>query len=185
MDQSILWRGIDMPGHDACRLFSADSRWHLSGAAVFLHEQQPCCLNYDVVSDANWRTTGAKVSGWLGQDAIELEITVGPDLRWRINGVEKPAVGGCIDVDLNFTPATNLLPIRRLDLSINEAAEVNAAWLRFPEFELEPLPQVYKRLDEFTYHYESGGGSFVSELKVNAVGFVTDYGGLWQAESKS
>ena len=86
-------------------------------------------------------------------------------------------------MDLNFTPATNLLPIRRLNLALNEAAEVKAAWLRFPDFELEPLSQVYKRLDEFTYHYESGGGSFVSQLKVNAVGFVTDYAGLFVAES--
>ena len=174
---------MEKPGHDACRLFVANSRWHLSGAAVFLHEQQPCCLNYEVVSDENWRTSGAKVSGWLGQNMIELEISVGPELKWQLNGVEKPVVEGCIDVDLNFTPATNLLPIRRLNLAVDETAEVNAAWLRFPEFELEPLPQVYKRLDEFTYHYESSGGSFVSELKVNGVGFVTSYGDLWRADA--
>jgi len=60
---------------------------------------------------------------------------------------------------------------------------VKAAWLRFPEFQLEPLSQIYKRVDEFVYDYESGGGSFVSQLKVNAVGFVTDYAGLFKAES--
>ena len=184
MDESILWRNIDMPGHDACRLFSDTAgQWHLSGTAVLSHEHQPCCLNYEVVSDQNWKTVRAKVSGWLGKELVELEVTVDLDLKWRLNGVEKPAVEGCIDVDLNFTPATNLLPIRRLNLAVNEAAEVKAAWLRFPDFELEPLSQVYKRLDEFTYHYESGGGSFVSQLKVNAVGFVTDYAGLFRAES--
>lgn len=182
-NESILWRGIDMPGHDACRLFSLNGRWHLSGAAVFSHKQQPCCLNYEVISDQHWKTVSARISGWLGQDPVKFEITAGPDLKWRINGVEKPAVDGCTDVDLNFTPATNLLPIRRLNLAVNEVAEVKAAWLRFPDFELEPLPQVYKRLDEFNYHYESGGGSFVSQLKVNAVGFVTDYAGLFKAES--
>lgn len=148
-----------------------------------MHEQQPCCLNYNVVSAPDWKSVRATVSGWLGNELLELEIVVDADLKWRINGVEKPAVAGCIDVDLNFTPATNLLPIRRLNLAIDEAAEVKAAWLRFPDFELEPLSQVYKRLDEFTYHYESNGGSFVSQLQVNAVGFVTDYAGLWQAES--
>ena len=172
-----------MPGHDACRLFSSNGQWHLSGAAVFSHNEQPCCLSYHVVSDQNWKTVRAKVSGWVGNDLVELEFTVGPDLKWRLNGIEKPAVEGCIDVDLNFTPATNLLPIRRLNLAVDEAADVKAAWLRFPDFELEPLPQVYKRLDESTYHYESGDGSFVSVLKVNAVGFVTDYAGLFRAES--
>src|SRR5829696_5080279 len=96
-NESILWRGIDMPGHDACRLFFADGRWHLSGTAVFLHNQLPCCLNYEVVSDENWRTTGANVSGWLGQNIVELELIVGPDLEWRMNGVEQPEVKGCVD----------------------------------------------------------------------------------------
>jgi hypothetical protein len=182
-NESILWRGVDLPGHDACRLLSAAGQWHLAGAAVFSHDQQPCCLNYNVVSDRDWKTVRANVSGWLGKELIELEVVVDPDLKWRLNGVEQPAVEGCIDVDLNFTPATNLLPIRRLNLAVGEAADVKAAWLRFPDFELEPLSQVYKRLEESTYHYESGGGSFVSQLKVNAVGFVTDYAGLFRAES--
>jgi hypothetical protein len=181
--QSILWRGIDMPGHDACRLTSQDREWHLSGAAVFSHVQKPCRLDYHVVCDQHWNTVLAKVSGWLGNDLVELELTVGADRKWRMNGVEQPAVAGCIDVDLNFSPSTNLLPIRRLNLEINQGAEVNVAWLRFPGFELEALPQIYKRIDQFRYHYESGGGSFVAELKVNAAGFVTDYPELFQAES--
>ena len=89
MDESILWRGSDRPGHDACRLFSADGQWQLSGVAVLSHEQQPCCLKYEVVADQNWKTVRAKVSGWVGKESTELELTVGPDLKWRVNGVEK------------------------------------------------------------------------------------------------
>jgi hypothetical protein len=92
---------------------------------------------------------------------------------------------GCTDADLNFSPSTNLLPIRRLDLAVGQAAEVRAAWLRFPGFELEPLSQLYRRLDKTTYHYESAGGQFMAELKVNRAGFVVDYGGLWLAELAS
>ena len=111
---------------------------------------------------------------------MNIAITVaGP--RWTLNGVEESTVEGCIDLDLNFSPATNLLPIRRLKLAIGEQGEVKAAWLRFPGFRLELLPQVYTRLDELTYRYSSDGGSFVRDLTVNDVGFVTDYPGLWQA----
>lgn len=97
-------------------------------------------------------------------------------------GRERPEVAGCIDLDLNFSPCTNLLPIRRLGLAIGQEAQVRAAWLRFPNFELEPLPQLYRRLDESTYRYESGGGQFVADLQVNQTGFVTNYPGIWQAE---
>jgi len=104
-------------------------------------------------------------------------------LGWWVNGEERPEVARCIDVDLNFSPSTNLLPIRRLDLAIGESAEVKAAWLRFPSFALEPLDQVYRRISADAYRYESAGGSFVRDLQVNAAGFVTDYPDFWTAEA--
>ncbi len=82
---------------------------------------------------------------------------------------------------MNFSPSTNLIPVRRLDLAIGESAEVKAAWLRFPEFKLEPLQQQYRRLDEFSYRYTSAGGQFVADLKFNWAGFVVDYPDLWMA----
>jgi hypothetical protein len=94
-------------------------------------------------------------------------------------------VAGCIDLDLNFSPSTNLLPIRRLDLAIGQEAEVQAAWLRFPSFTLERLEQLYRRIDVATYRYESAGGKFVTELQVNAAGFVTHYPNAWQVEAGS
>jgi hypothetical protein len=180
---SIVWRGFYLPGHEACRLFSANSGWHLTGTAVFSHQQQPCQLDYVIVCDASWHTQSAAVGGWLGDTLVDIELTVDSDQNWRLNGSTRPEVTGCIDLDLNFSPSTNLLPIRRLGLTIGQAAEVKAAWLRFPGFGLEPLPQVYRRLDEITYRYESADGQFVADLQVNRTGFVTNYPGIWQAEA--
>jgi len=95
--------------------------------------------------------------------------------------VEQTDIKSCTDVDLNFSPSTNLPPIRRLDLPIGEAAKVKAAWLRFPSFEFELLTQQYRRLDENTYRYESAGGQFVSKPKVNKSGPVVDYPDIWRA----
>jgi hypothetical protein len=91
-------------------------------------------------------------------------------------------VAGCIDIDLGFSPSTNLLPIRQLSLAVGEEAEVRAAWLPFPSLMFELFSQVYRREGARTYRYESGGGTFVRMLEVNAAGFVTSYPGLWQAE---
>jgi uncharacterized protein len=60
---------------------------------------------------------------------------------------------------------------------------VNAAWLAFPSLVFEVLPPVYRREEERAYRYQSAGGTFMRVLEVNAVGFVTSYPGLWQAES--
>ena len=180
--QSILWRGIHWPGHEACRLFSQNAEWHLEGTAVFSHVHQPCRLSYLVVCEENWNTLRARISGWVGDTVVDIDLVVDRKHRWRLNGIEHPNTAGCIDLDLNFSPSTNLLPIRRLNLPVGQQALVTAAWLKFPGFELEPLSQVYSRIDESTYRYASGGGQFVADLKVDRLGFVTKYPGIWQAE---
>jgi uncharacterized protein len=182
MDHVMLWRRLDEPGHDAARLLLRDSCWHLTGAAVFAHNQLPCRLDYLVMCNLEWQTISTKVTGWVGSTIVEIELLVDSAQNWQINGVECPAVTGCIDVDLGFSPSTNLLAIRRLDLDIGEEARAQAAWLSFPEFTLEVLEQLYRRSQETSYHYESAGGSFVTELEVNATGFITQYPGLWQVE---
>ncbi len=132
--------------------------------------------------DASWATLAGRVSGWVGQTSVELDVVVDRDRNWRVNGVECPLVTGCIDLDLNFSPSTNLLPIRRLNLSVGQEAEVKAAWLRFPSFELETLVQIYRRVDESVYQYRSEP-DFVAELDVDEFGLVTNYRGLWIAEA--
>ena len=181
-DYTILWGRLDRPGHESARVFLRDSRWHLAGSALFAHEGRACRLDYSVVCDAAWQTVSGRVSGWLGADTVELHVSVDSARRWRLNGRDCPAVAGCVDIDLNWSPSTNLLPIRRLGLAPGQKAEVRAAWLRFPSFALEPLDQRYRRLDESTYRYESGGGSFVADLEVNEAGLVVHYPGFARAE---
>jgi hypothetical protein len=131
-----------------------------------------------VICNHAWETTSARVTGSMGNRAIEHRIEAAATHAWQLNGDHVPAVDGCIDVDLNFSPSTNLLAIRRLALDIGEEAEIVAAWLRFPSFTLEPLQQVYLRLSETTYRYTSNYGKFVAELEVNDAGFVTLYPGF-------
>ena len=157
----------------------------MEGTAVFSHEKQPCRLDYQIICNDAWQTLSANVDGWLGNTSVDIQITTDATQHWWLNEVEQPDITGCIDIDLNFSPSTNILPIRRLNLAIGETAEVKAAWLRFPSFKLEVLPQQYRRLDETTYRYESAGGKFVADLKVNQSGFVLEYPGIWRSEVTS
>ena len=181
-EETVLWRRLDRPGHESARVFFTDPFWCLAGTAVFRHEQQPCRLDYLVTCDTKWRTSSGKVAGWVGDELVEIELSADLRGRWRLNGEECVEVSGCIDLDLNFSPSTNLLPIRRLGLEPGQEAQVRAAWLRFPSFTLEPLEQLYRRIDLDTYRYESAGGRFVADLQVNEAGFVTNYPSFWQIE---
>src|SRR5215213_9894862 len=134
----VLWRWLDREGHEAGRLDDHTLR----GTAVLKHENEVCSLAYRIECDEAWRTQLTLVHGFVGAREVEIEI-IANDGRWTMNEQHIAAVGGCIDVDLNFSPSTNLLPIRRLDLAIGEEATVRAAWLRFPALTLEPLEQTY------------------------------------------
>ncbi|HXK58341.1 MAG TPA: putative glycolipid-binding domain-containing protein [Acidobacteriota bacterium] len=182
MTEPMLWRRIDRPGHESARLLTLDTEHRLLGSAVFVYENQACRLDYTITCDQAWATVSASIKGWVGNRVIESEIVVDGARIWRLNGQEVQDLVGCCDIDLNFSPATNTLPIRRLSLEPGGRAELRAAWLRFPDFTLEPLEQVYQRASAEVYRYESGGGKFVAWLKVNEDGFVTDYPGFWRAE---
>jgi hypothetical protein len=177
-----LWRRRDIPGYESCRIFSRDAGWQLAGAALFAYHGSACRLDYVIACDSEWLTQSAVVSGWVGTRVIDITVTRHASGRWSLNGTACPAIAGCVDVDLNFSPSTNLLPIRRLELSIGQAAAVRAAWLRFPTFELEPLEQTYARISERVYRYESSGGRFVADVTVDAQGLVLDYGEIWSRE---
>ncbi len=142
----------------------------------------PVRLDYSVECNAAWETRSAAVTGWVGSTEVDVHVSAGPD-GWRRNGELVASVAGCVDVDLNFSPSTNLLPLRRLDLAVGSEAVVRAAWLRFPSFTLEPLEQLYRRVAPDTYEYESAGGGFRAELRVNTFSLPLVYGGWWVVET--
>ncbi len=182
----ILWRRLDVPGHDAASVREVEGGAELRGMAVFHDEGGPTALHYSVRCDTEWRSTEATVDGWCGARTVELRVRHAHATGWTLNGVPCPAVAGCVDLDLNFTPATNLLPLRRLDLAVGQAGEVRSAWLEWPAAVLTPLVQRYARRSVTEYDYEAdlpGTDKFVAVLRVEPGGWVLDYAGLWQAEA--
>jgi hypothetical protein len=183
-EEMVLWRRLDRPGHEAARLIFHDPFWHLGGTAVFEHEGVPCRVEYLVACSSGWQTLHAKIAGWIGTKCVRLDVASDSHHRWRLNGEECAAVDGCIDLDLEFSPATNVLPIRRLGLPVGGRADLTSAWLRFPQLTLEPLVQVYRHVSDHTYQYEALGGTFATELDVSPSGMVLRYPELWEAERR-
>jgi uncharacterized protein len=178
-EASMMWRRVDLPGHDVCRLVRADDGWRLEGAAVFNDDARPALLAYEVDCDSRWRTTRARVRGHVGGFPIVADIA-SSDGAWRLDGAVVPGVGGCVDLDLGFTPATNLLSIRRLALTEGDAADVRAAWYDAGANGLQPIEQRYERRGYSTYWYESPTFKYAAELDVLPTGFVRRYPRLWE-----
>ncbi|RJF96795.1 hypothetical protein D3870_20635 [Noviherbaspirillum cavernae] len=179
----FFWRKLDFPGHDACCLFTLADGYRLSGAAVFMESGRVCQLQYEVVADQAFRTRSASVAGFVGQKAVNVRIASSGDARWEVNGKSRPGLAGCQDVDLGFTPATNLLALRRLALEVGERAEAPAAYLAFPQMKVTMLPQHYKRLSRAEYLYEAPTVGYRGTLRVSPLGAIIEYPGLFQLES--
>ncbi|WP_214469457.1 putative glycolipid-binding domain-containing protein [Mesorhizobium sp. dw_380] len=182
---SILWRRLDVEGHDACLLSQTDGGFSLQGQAIVVQDGEPCCLAYEVICDAGWRTRSARVEGFLGMRKLHYEIERDSDGRWMLNGEPQNGVAGLVDVDLGFTPASNLLAIRRLALGIGETMPAPAAYLTFPALELVRLEQSYRRLDGTRYAYAAPMFGYEEILRASPHGFVVDYPGLWTSVAAS
>jgi hypothetical protein len=180
LKQSLFWQRMDDFGTEHCNLWQHDAGWQLEGVALTLFNRQLSRAHYQVWVDPQWRTYQAEINMQLDGIDRTLQLVSDKGGRWWVAGQEDPTLGGCIDVDLRVTPATNILPIRRLELPVGGSEQVTAAWVRFPELTVEVLPQRYTRLSATQYRYESSNGAFTAELEVDELGMVIDYPGGWQ-----
>ena len=101
---SVIWKRRDLPGHETCRIIAGETDWRLTGVAILLWEARACRLDYLIDCDAQWVTRSAVVSGWVGEQTIDVRVTRDAGGRWTLNGEVCEGVAGCLDVDLNFSP---------------------------------------------------------------------------------
>ena len=130
----LLWSSAELRSTEHFRLAIETSSATLAGVVVLEGGGVPGHLTYRVEVDGSWRTVAADAEIELGPtQRRRLEVADG---RWTVDGVQRADLDGCVDVDLGWTPATNLLPIRRLELESGGAGRIDAAWLRYPELDV-------------------------------------------------
>lgn len=173
------WRRLDVPGTDECRLTRAGSAWLLIGTATYEHLGHAARLQYQVRCNSHWQTTRGTVQGEIGGKSVHLAVARAGTGVWTVNGRVARELSGLVDLDLGFTPATNLFPLKRLALTIGDSAEAEAAWLDEETWTLSRLPQRYERRSAMSYWYESPTAGYSGLLTVDSDGFVRDYPGLW------
>jgi hypothetical protein len=135
-------------------------------------------LFYELAIDDGWRVRDAK-----------LFLTSGPRLHlesdgrgsWRANGQGRPDLQGCADVDIQASPLTNTLPIRRLALDRGQSAVIGVVYIRVPSLVVEPVRQRYTALEPGSlYRFESLESPFKADLPVDGEGFVMNYPRLFR-----
>ena len=176
---SILWRRLGEDGLDRATVEPDAGGFRIAGTALFSHRGAGYDIRYSVITDSEWNTriVAAHVQGPEGERRLSLRVQ--DDGVWMMGGEELPALAGARDVDLAFTPAANMVPIRRLGLDVGESADIEAAHAAFPDRSITRETQRYERLSENIYRFSAAGTSI--DLGVRPDGLVTDFGDRWTA----
>jgi len=174
------WDFVDGTGSEMASLSRGKSDWVIQGQIARTIAQAQIEVEYVILCDSSWRTKTAKVVVSNGKENRKLDLCNNNGF-WFQDGERCPALDGCVDVDLEWSPSTNTLPLRRLNIPVGgESGFVTAAWIRFPELRTQPLLQNYRRMAEDTYLYRSHGGTFEAEISVDRHLLVVSYEGLWE-----
>jgi len=158
--RTAVWRWLKRTGLERCELVRDTAGWTMRGTIVTLGERGPAEASYTISCDPEWRTERADIS--LRDDSGARAL-------------------GLVDIDLGWSPSTNTIAIRRLNLRVGaRSGPLTMAWVRFPDLRVGPLAQEYERLEERRYRYTSRGGAFSAVIEVDDDGLVVEYEGFWQ-----
>jgi hypothetical protein len=178
----ILWQGLIAPSMERFVAARTENGFQLSGLILQAYRDEPYVVRYSIDVDDAWRTRAVQIEVENdGQHQTAL-MTDGAG-HWSRDSEPLPAVEKCLDVDLEWSPSTNTLPIRRLGLAPGETKTVAAAWVRFPSLEVQRIDQAYERLEKRRFRYRSG--RFTADLMVDEDGIVLQYGVNWKAVASS
>jgi hypothetical protein len=181
IERHIVWHCALLASSEHCTFIENDDGFRFLGVVVVPLGELPCHIEYSIDVDRRWHTRGVATTivTPLGTRHINIRSLLSD--RWEVDGTLMTQLEGCDDVDLGWSPVTNTMPIRRLDLGVGESRDITAAWIRFPELDVVRNVQTYTRLAGDRWRYQSGDYEF--ELLVEpATGLVLAYGDeLWRA----
>jgi hypothetical protein len=168
------WRFIDaVDGFEV--LFAQPGR--LRGHTSAVENGQAYAVRYDIAVDERWRTREARVTSDTLSGMRETVLCSDGSGRWTIDGKRAPQLDGLIDVDIEASACTNLLPVHRLPHALEELVEAPAVYVQARDLSVRRLDQTYRRLDERRYDY-SAEADFQVVLEYDASGLVVDYPGI-------
>jgi uncharacterized protein len=180
--KSVIWESKTFNSIEYCALSQDAYRFILKGTTILL--KQPSIIRYLVECDKCWKTRVAQIRQEREGKVNSLALRTNAEGIWFEGKAPLTLATGLLDIDFEFSPATNTLPINRLNLNEGESKEVDSLWIRSESLKTERLRQRYSRLDLTHYKYEVLSFDFESIIEVDELGLVVNYGNLWHRNAE-
>ena len=177
----IVWQGLSEPSLEYPDL-ETDPQPRARGSIVAVWDGRPIRLEYEIDCDPDWVVRRVEARLEAGSGLRHLALRASREGAWTDGDDQSiPELTGCSYVDIQATPFTNSLPIRRLQLEPGVKRDLRVAYVGIPSLQVSAADQRYTRLDDASsprYRYRSG--DFEAVLVVDDAGIVIDYEGLWR-----
>lgn len=169
------WEGCEA-GMEHVDVSPADGGIDFAGVVIG-SESGPFALAYRLRVDSEWHVREAHLKTTSRHG---LHLVSNGKGTWHVNGVEEPAFQGCLDIDIQASPITNTLPIRRLGLKPGESSDLRLCYISVPDLAVTVAEQRYTALESRLFRFESLTSGFTADLPVDEDGVVLDYPGLFR-----
>ncbi|HLU35848.1 MAG TPA: putative glycolipid-binding domain-containing protein [Thermomicrobiales bacterium] len=183
MAMELMWQTLDAPGFEHVRLDDGHPGWDVYDSMVIReHDGQVRRGGYTLVVDKAWRTLEIRIMVEQAPGSMAaLHLLANGEGVWADAEEHRiPELDGCVDVDIQWSPLTNTLPVRRLDLRPGEEQEIRVAYIELPSLTVRPVIQRYTRLNGGRVRYESETRDFARDLQIDEDGFVEHYPDLFR-----
>jgi uncharacterized protein len=157
--KALVWSGVEEPLFEVAFVDVDGGRLSAHGTQLGAAYR----LAYEVETDSSFVTERFSAECETAEGSTRLELRRGVELA-----------GATLDVDLQFSPLFNTLPVLRDRLLHGGAARVyTMAFVLVPELRVTPSSQEYTPLEPGLVRYRSG--SFSADIQFDSGGFVEDY----------
>ncbi|HTE25133.1 putative glycolipid-binding domain-containing protein [Flavitalea sp.] len=177
--QTRVWKGIQFNTSEYLKLTSSATDQEVRSFITGEVEGIPVHIEYQLKIDSTWKVSFIFIK-LISDTEQEIRLSSSTAGGWQADGVNMPGLDACTVPDISFTPFTNTLAIKRLDLQIGEQSEITVLYFDLPELMPKPMRQRYTRLDDRVYMYENVDSDFKAVLNIDEQAFVVDYPGLWK-----
>ena len=169
-------------GFEVAYFHATEHGWRIDGTTAAIEDAHTWVVNYRIEVDTAWATRSAHITARTATGPGGTRLDSDGKGHWLIDGGPAPHLDGCLDVDLESSAMTNMLPVHRLGLKVGERAEAPAAYVRALTLAAGRLDQTYARIPGEAagrqYDYAAPAFGFTARLGYDDSGLVIDYPGI-------
>lgn len=181
----LAWAGVDCLRLEAARILLGERGLRATGSMVSCRQDgiEAYSASYSLATDEAGVVQRLTVRTTRAKGEQHVTLTRSEEGIWLVDhgqGAARNNFGGALDVDLEFSPLFNALPVRRLGVHrVASKHDLAMVFVSLPGLEVSRTLQIYRTVsvgEPAVVGFSSE--SFEAEFPVDADGLALDYPGL-------